>query len=58
LPDALPHRFKVVVREPKPEPVTLTTVPAAEPTAGVKLIRVGLILRLGLATAEAPLGIP
>ena len=48
----------MVVKEPKPEPVTLTTVPAAEPTAGVKLIRVGLILRLGLATAEAPLGIP
>ena len=54
MPDALPHRFRVVVKEPKPEPVTLTTVPAAEPTSGVRLIKVGVILRLGLATADAP----
>ncbi len=52
------HRFRLVVKEPKPDPVTLMTVPAADPTAGVKLIIVGVILRLGLAIAFALLGVP
>lgn len=52
------QRFRVVVKEPKPDPVTLMTVPAAEPIVGVKLIRVGVILRLGFAIALALLGVP
>jgi hypothetical protein len=48
----------LVVKEPKPDPVTLMTVPAADPTVGLKLKRVGVILRLGLAIAFAPKGVP